>query len=42
VEVAASSLYEAAVMAIARFRKCGFTENVPWPAISLTVAIKQP
>jgi len=42
VEVTASTLYEAAVMAIAQFRNCGFTANAPGPATRLTVAIKQP
>jgi hypothetical protein len=42
VEVTASSLYEAAVLAIAQFRNCGFTANAPGPATRLTVAIKQP
>jgi hypothetical protein len=41
-EVTASTLYEAAVLAIAQFRKCGFTANAPGPATRLTVAIKQP
>jgi hypothetical protein len=42
VEVTASTLYEAAVLAIVQFRNCGFTENAPGPATRLTVAIKQP
>jgi hypothetical protein len=42
VEVVASSLYEAAVLAIAQFRNCGFTENAPGVATLLMVAIKQP
>jgi hypothetical protein len=29
VEVAASSLYEAAALAIGEFRRCGFTANAP-------------
>jgi hypothetical protein len=41
-EVVASTLYEAAVLAIAQFRNCGFTENAPGVATRLTVAIKQP
>ena len=41
VEVVASSLYEAAVMAIAQFRNCGFTAAAPGPATRLTVSIKQ-
>ena len=42
VEVTAGTLYEAAVLAIAQFRNCGFTANAPGPATRLTVAIKQP
>ena len=42
VEVAATTLYEAAILAIAQFRNCGFTSNAPGPATRLTVAIKQP
>jgi hypothetical protein len=42
VEVVASTLYEAATLAMAEFRRCGFTENAPGVATRLTVAIKQP
>jgi len=42
VEVSASTLYEAAVLAIAEFRRCGFTSNAPGPATRLTVAVKMP
>jgi hypothetical protein len=42
VEVAASSLYEAAALAIAEFRRCGFTANAPGPATRLTVTVKTP
>ena len=42
VEVVASVLYEAAVLAIAQFRNFGFTANAPGVATRLTVAIKQP
>ncbi|HLN00725.1 MAG TPA: hypothetical protein VK335_15665 [Bryobacteraceae bacterium] len=42
VEVAASTLYEAATLAIAEFRRCGFTENAPGPATRLTVTLKGP
>ena len=42
VEVAAGTLYEAAVLAIAQFRKCGFTVDLPGPATRLTVAVKMP
>jgi hypothetical protein len=42
VEVTASTLYEAAVLAIAQFRNCGFTANAPGPGTRLTVTIKQP
>jgi hypothetical protein len=42
VEIAASTLYEAATLAMAEFRRCGFTENAPGPATCLTVAVKAP
>jgi len=42
VEVTAGTRYEAAVMAIAQFRKCGFTADAPGPATRLTVAVKMP
>lgn len=42
VEVAASTLYEAATFAMAEFRRCGFTENAPCPATRLTVTVKAP
>jgi hypothetical protein len=40
VEVTASTLYEAAALAINEFRRCGFTANAPRPATRLTVALK--
>ena len=42
VEVTASTLYEAAALAIAEFRRCGFTANAPGPATRLTVVVKIP
>jgi len=42
VEVAASTLYEAATLAMAEFRRCGFTENAPRPNTQLTVTVKGP
>jgi hypothetical protein len=42
VEVVASTLYEATVLAMAQFRNCGFTVNAPGPATRLTVAVKMP
>jgi hypothetical protein len=36
------TLYEAAVMAMAEFRRCGFTENAPGPATRLTVKVQSP
>jgi hypothetical protein len=42
VEVAASTLYEAATLAMAEFRRCGFTEHAPGPATRLTVTVKAP
>jgi len=40
--VAASTLYEAATLPMAEFRRCGFTENAPGPATRLTVTVKAP
>jgi hypothetical protein len=42
VEVAAVTLYEAAVLAMAEFRRCGFTTDAPGPATRLTVTVKTP
>jgi hypothetical protein len=42
VEVSASSLYEAAALAICEFRRCGFTANAPDPATRLAVTVKAP
>ena len=42
VEVTASSLYEAAALAIGEFRRCGFTADAPGPATRLTVAVQAP
>ena len=42
VEVTASTLYEAAVLAMPEFRRCGFTVNAPGPATRLTVTVKMP
>ena len=39
VEVAEASVYEAAVLALAQFRRCGFADG---PATHLTVRVKQP
>src|ERR1700730_8055676 len=39
-EVTATTLYEAAVLAIAEFRRCGFTANAPGPATRFTVKVK--
>jgi hypothetical protein len=36
----ASTLYEAATLAIAEFRRCGFAENAPRPATRLTLTVK--
>ena len=41
-EVTATTLYEAATLAMAEFRPCGFTANAPGPAMRLTVAVKTP
>jgi hypothetical protein len=42
VEVSASTLYEAAALAIAEFRRCGFTAHAPGHATRLTVRVKAP
>ena len=42
VEVAAASLYEAAVMALAQFRRCGFADASFGPGTRLTVRVKAP
>ena len=41
-EVSAASLYEAAALAIAEFRKCLICEVAPGPASTLKVAVKAP
>jgi len=42
VEVSATTLYEAAVLAMAQFRRCGLTAHAPGPATRLTVTVKTP
>ena len=42
VEVSAASLYEAAALALAEFRKCNLTEVLPGRATRLTVTVKAP
>jgi len=42
VEVIAGSLYEAAVLALAPFRRCGFTDAIVGLATRLTVAVQAP
>jgi hypothetical protein len=42
VEVAASSRYGAAALAIGEFRRCGFTTNAPGRATHLSVTVKTP
>jgi hypothetical protein len=37
-----SSVYEAAALALAEFRRCGFTDTNPGRATFLTVAVKAP
>jgi len=41
-KVSASTLYEAAALAIAEFRRCGFTANASGPTTRLTVSVKAP
>ena len=36
------TLYEAAVLAMAEFRRCDFTANAPGPATRLTVKVQAP
>src|SRR5437016_2066771 len=42
VEVSATPLYEVAVLAMAEFRRLGFTANAPGPGTRLTVNVKTP
>jgi hypothetical protein len=42
VEVAAASVYEAAVLALREFRRCGFAEAAFGPATRLIIRVKQP
>ena len=42
VEITASTLYEAAVLAMAEFRRCGFAEATFGLATKLTVKVRQP
>ena len=42
VQVCGESLYEAAVLALAEFRRCGFAEAVYGPATRLRVAVEPP
>jgi hypothetical protein len=42
VEVAAASVYEAAMLALREFRKCGFAEATFGAATRLTIRVKQP
>ena len=42
VEVAAASLYEAALLALAEFRRCGFADATFGPAARLIVRVKAP
>jgi len=42
VEITASSLFEAAVVAMAEFQRCGFGEVMFGPATKLTARVRQP
>jgi hypothetical protein len=42
VEVVATTVYEAAVLAMAEFRRCGFIENAPGSGTRLNVTVKSP
>jgi hypothetical protein len=41
-DVTGESLYEAAVAALAEFRKCGFKDAIEGPATRLRVAVQSP
>jgi hypothetical protein len=41
-QVSASSLYEAAALALAEFKRCGLMDATPGPATRLTVAVDAP
>jgi hypothetical protein len=40
--VAASSLYEAAALAVAEFRRCGLMDAAPGPATQLAIRVEAP
>jgi hypothetical protein len=42
VEITGSTLYEAAVLALAEFRRCGFADAMFGPATKMTVKVRQP
>jgi hypothetical protein len=42
IDVTAESLYEAAVLALAEFRRCGFTDAHTGPATQLTIEVLAP
>jgi hypothetical protein len=42
VNITATTLYEAAALALAEFRRCGFAEATFGPATKLTVKVHQP
>lgn len=42
VEVSAALLFEAAALAVAQFRRCGFVDAALGPGTSLAVAVQQP
>jgi hypothetical protein len=42
IEITASSLFEAAMLAVAEFRRSGFAEATLGPATRLTVRVRQP
>jgi hypothetical protein len=41
-EVSASSLFEAAALGVAEFKRCGLMDVQPCPATRLTVTVKSP
>ena len=41
-KITASTLYEAAALALAEFRRCGFADAMFGPATKLMVSVRQP
>jgi len=41
-KITASSLFEAAVLALAEFRRCAMVDDAPGPATRFTIAVESP